>query len=81
MKKLMIAFSFMLFVGSLAAANNMEQPILKVVTVESKEQEKGKFTEAVATNDVCTICVFWKGGGACGSGEDCKEALECLLMN
>ena len=47
MKKLMIAFSFMLFVGSLAAANNVEQPIKKVATVESKEQEKGKSTKEV----------------------------------
>ena len=77
----MIAFSFMLFVGSLAAANNVEQPIKKVATVESKEQEKGKSTKEVATNDVCTICVWWPGGGACGAGEDCAEALKCLLMN
>ena len=79
MKKLMIAFSFMLFVGSLAAANNMKQPVQKLAKVEFTEQEKDKQIK-VAT-DVCTICTWWPGGGACGSGEDCAEALLCLLMN
>ena len=81
MKKLMIAFSFMLFVGSLAAANNVEQPIQKVSTVESTRQEKDKTTKVLTTNESCVICLWWPGGGACGAGEDCAEALKCLLMD
>ena len=78
MKKLIIAFSFMLFVGSLAAANSMEQPIKKVVTVESNKQTKGKTSKS--EGEPCVKCIWWPGGGCCGAGETCEEALDCLIL-
>lgn len=51
--------------GFVNAANAVETP-----RIESK-----------ASTDVCTICVWWPGGGACGSGETCAEALTCLLIS
>ena len=78
MKKLMIAFSFMLFVGSLAAANNVEQPVQKVATVASNVLTKEKSEKADL--DPCVLCIHWHGGYACGAGETCSEALTCLIM-
>ena len=68
----MIAFSFMLFVGSLAAANNVEHPIQKVAAVESKNQTKEKISKS--EGDPCTVCYEFSNGRTCSTGATCAEA-------
>lgn len=65
MKKVFLALSLMLFVGTVATANTSAEPTVKIELKEKKKEKKKKKKKKSKTEGCCSSTTKSTGGSCC----------------